>query len=153
MFTRISKVLKAEQIKIPLEGKTKEEVMTELVKLLGIEEREEILRSSLSRESKMSTGIGKRVALPRYRGKSITGVKSSFGIHKEGVDFDSLDGNPVHFFFFVAAGEREEEEYIEVLSRMARILNQEGFQDHLLGGKNAKEILSLLKKEEEELWK
>ena len=156
----ISEILKEERINISLRGNNKVEVMAELVNLVSngfsansLSSKDSILKMILEREDKMSTGIGKGVALPRYKGKEVDGILASFGIKPEGIDFDALDGNPVRFIFLVSAGEKEEEKYLEVLSRMARILNQEGFQDHLLQGKNPKEVFSLLKKEEEELWK
>ena len=149
----ISDILNEGRIKIPLNGKTKEEVLSELVDLIEVGEKEVIFKKILERERRMSTGIGKGIALPRYRGNEVGGIVAAFGIIPEGVNFFALDDNPVRFLFFVAAGEREDEGYVEALSRMARILNQEGFQDHILKRKNAKEIFALLKREEEELWK
>jgi PTS system fructose-specific IIC component len=156
----IRDILKEQRIRISLKGNTKEEVMEEMVDLIckDFKEnteslKEKILKSTLDREKRMSTGIGKGVALPRYQGNGVEGIIASFGIKPEGIDFQALDSNPVQFIFFLAAGEKEEEGYTEALSRMARILNQEGIQDRMLHVKNSEEIFSLLKKEEAELWK
>ena len=152
----IAEILNEQRIRIPLQGSTKEEVLVELVDLLklpGDNSQQQILRKSLEREGRMSTGSGKGVALPRYRGKDVTGIWAAFGIKPEGINFHALDGSPVRFLFFIAAGEKEEEGYVEALSRMARILNQEDFLDHLLREKSPEKILALLRQEEEELWK
>jgi len=150
----IGKVLKEERIRIPLRGKTKEEVIEELVSLIfGDDRKEEIIRKCHEREGRMSTGVGKGVALPRYRGKEMKGILASFGTKPEGIDFHALDGKPVHTIFFLASGEEEETGYVDALARIARILNQEDFQERLVKGKNSREVFDLLKKEEEKLWR
>src|SRR3990172_9426445 len=106
----IGEILNEERIRNPLMGKTKEEVIEELVDLICGDdpsahpffEKKEMIRKCQEREGRMSTGIGKGVALPRIRGNEVNGIFASLGIKPEGIEFQALDGNPVRIFCLIA---------------------------------------------------
>ena len=109
-----------------LSGSTKEEVITELIQCfvssedLTEQQAIELGVEVLAREDEATTGIGRGVALPHARtSEVIEGVKIAVGVHQEGIEFDSLDGAPVHVVFLIASSDPLE--YLRVAGRIARI--------------------------------
>ena len=83
---------------VGLESDSKEAIIEELVGCLqigtAITDREKVLQAVLDREKIMSTGIGDGIAIPHGKSDAVTGLAAALGIHKRGVDFESLDGEP-----------------------------------------------------------
>lgn len=109
-----------------LTGETKDEVITELIQCFvasgAISEDDAIDLSVevMAREQEATTGIGKGVAMPHSRASQVVdGAQIAVGIHHEGVDFDALDGAPVHVVFLIAASDAQE--YLQVAGRVAKI--------------------------------
>ena len=96
----ISEVLTPSLIKLNVEAKTKEELFEEMVQLFVsagiIADREAAVMALIEREQKMSTGIAPDFALPHGKIMGIKGVVMALGIIRDGMDFDSLDDEPVH---------------------------------------------------------
>ena len=86
-----------------MKAKTKKEALVELVdRLVFLHpelDRENVLQTLEDREKIGSTGVGDGVAIPHGKLKGLTTVVGVFGRSKEGIDFESLDGKPVHLFF------------------------------------------------------
>ena len=92
-----------------LRGRTKKEVLEELIDAL-LEckpelDRERLLSVLLERERLGSTGIGDGIAIPHGKLKDLDRLMLSFGRSSQGVDFESMDGKPVHLFFLLVAPE------------------------------------------------
>ncbi len=149
---RIIDVLKDENISLSLNGKSKNEIITELVELASNSEnfidKNKVLTSIFEREKTMSTGIGYGVAIPHGKSTGVKKICVSLGISRKGVDFDSLDGKPVHIFFLIAAPEGPAAPHIKFLSRISRLLNMESFRNKLIESNNKQEVLNLFKEEE-----
>lgn len=147
----IGEILEEERIRLRLQGRTKKEILKELVDLISSsdEEREKLLRVILDREERMSTGVGKGVAMPRGRIDFLSQLRGAFGMKPEGVDFEALDGAPVNTFFLLVAPKGEDSSYVKAISLLARILNQDSFRESLLKAKSETEVLVLFKEEEQ----
>lgn len=109
-----------------LAGETKDEVITELIQCfvasgaITEDQAVDLGVEVLAREGEGTTGIGKGVALPHARdSKIVDGVLIAVGVHETGVDFDALDGAPVHVVFLIAASDPQE--YLRVAGRIAKI--------------------------------
>jgi PTS system nitrogen regulatory IIA component len=98
-----------------------------------------------STEKIMSTGIGFGIAIPHARLKSVKEMTFAIGISKKGIDFDSIDSNPVHLVILVAAGEKQHKEYLKLLSSIMTILKKEKIKDRIIDSTDNEEIISLLK--------
>jgi mannitol/fructose-specific phosphotransferase system IIA component (Ntr-type) len=96
-----------------------------------------------------TTGIGHGVALPHARTNATEKLILSIIRTKEGIDFGSVDKEPVKLIFTVASPENETNSYMEVMSSIARILSKEKNRRKLNEAKNPKEFLALLKEIEE----
>ena len=118
-----------------LKGRTKEEVLTELVTALkasgAVSDVEETITVILEREKLGSTGIGEGIAIPHGKMKGIDSILCAFGRSKEGVDFDAVDNMPVHILFLLLAPVDSAGLHIQMLSRISRILRDPTFRKHL----------------------
>jgi len=120
-----------EFIKVDLEAEDKEEVFEELVNHYchadNVNIREEVLKALTEREAKMSTGIQKGIAIPHGKTGAVKSVKGVAGISRKGIDYDSLDGEPVYLLFMIIAPMEDYEIQLRVLKRLAELLENPQF--------------------------
>jgi PTS system fructose-specific IIC component/PTS system nitrogen regulatory IIA component len=118
-------------IKVDLGAEDKEEAFEEMVdhfcQVEKINAREEILTAIRERESKMSTGIHKGIAVPHGKTKAVEQVYGVLGISRKGIDYDALDGEPVYILFMVLAPLADSENHLRILNRMAELLENPQF--------------------------
>ena len=133
---RIEEVLRESCVIANIKERTKEGALTELVEALKeadlIRDREKVVRVILDREKLGSTGIGDGIAIPHGKLKDIQTILCAFGRSEEGVNFDSVDGKPVHIFFLLLAPEESASQHLKMLSRISRILRDPSFRRRLL---------------------
>ena len=150
----LAELLTDNSIGLDMKAESKEEAIEELVGLLELggqtAARESLVRSAMDRENRMSTGLGKGVAVPRCRVEGLKGIRCCLGIKRTGLAFDALDNLPVKIFAMVAAPRKTDEIYVKVLSLLYRVLNQETFRSELLKAGSAAEVLTLITEEEKE---
>ncbi len=153
---KIIDIIPLENIKIPLTGKTKEEIITELSDQIAnsnpLVDRNIILKSIFDREATMSTGIGHGVAIPHGKSKGVKDIVGSFGIAPQGVDFDALDGNPVFLFFLIAAPEGPAGPHLRCLSRLSRLLNRDNFREDILAAATPEEARRIIEDGEQQFF-
>ncbi len=149
---KISDVLHKEAIVCGLTAQDKEGVISEIGKTLsrvsGIGS-EEIIRVLTEREYLGSTGIGGGIGIPHGKMKELEAPVMAFGLSRIGVDFESLDGKPVHIFFVLLTPENASSLHLKLLAGVAKILRNEPFRQRLLMAKNSEEVLAVLRDEEE----
>jgi PTS system fructose-specific IIC component/PTS system nitrogen regulatory IIA component len=124
-------VFSPEFIKISLESGDKDEVFEEMVNHLCQAGKnnagKEILTALREREAKMSTGIQKGIAIPHGTCGAVGNVSGVLGISRKGIDYDSLDGEPVFLLFMIIAPPRDTEKHLRVLKRLAELLENPQF--------------------------
>lgn len=144
-----------ERLFIPkMAAKSKEKCLEELidrfVEIKLIKKREIVLKMLQERESLGSTGIGKGVAIPHGRSTAASDVMVAFGKSVEGIDFDSMDGKPVHLIFMVLAPPQEENNrYLPLLGKLVEILREDKNRKGLMEVESFQEFVNLLKGEED----
>lgn len=135
-----------------LKAADKEGVIREMVDLLAgagdIKDREELVRSILAREALGSTGIGQGIGIPHSKSDNVKELVAAFGISQKGVNFDSLDGEPVHIFFLLVAPEESAGPHLKALARISRMLKDKYFRDMLRKSKDEKEALRIIQDED-----
>lgn len=145
---RIEDILAPQCVKLPLAGRSKDDIIRELVNTLAAaglaDNPQELLDSALEREGLMSTGIGKGVAIPHGRAKGVKRMAAAYGIAREPVDFGSLDGLPVQIFFFIATPGSIVADHVRALALVSRILNREGIREQLLRAPDAAATMAIL---------
>ncbi len=140
-------------IKVGLEAEDKEEAFEEMVDFFcsakNLNLREEILDAVRERESKMSTGIKKGIAIPHGKTSAVDSISGMLGISKSGVDYDSLDGEPVYIMFMILTPLRDTEIHLKVLKRLAELLDNPQFSAELASQTDSNGAWQLIKKYEE----
>lgn len=137
-----------------LKGKTKKEVLEELIAAL-LEckpqlDRERLLSVLLERERLGSTGIGDGIAIPHGKLKDLDRLVLSFGRSRQGVDFESMDGKPVHLFFLLVAPESCAGIHLRALAKIARLLKNSSVRKRLATVAGKDEIYAVIQAEDED---
>jgi fructose-specific phosphotransferase system IIA component len=144
----LTDLLTADRIKIPLLSSSKDDLLRELVDLAAdgaqVRDREEVLRAVQDREEVLSTGIGHGVAIPHGKSGSVNGLLLVAGVTRGGIDFEALDGKPVHLFFLLVGPESAAGEHVKALSRISRLLRRESFRQRLIDATDAETFYSVL---------
>jgi PTS system nitrogen regulatory IIA component len=134
-------------IKLNLEGESKDEILKELISLLGLDEKSEgILYKMLKRRENLgSTGIGKGIAIPHCRSLVVNRLRVAFGRKPEGVDFKAIDEQPVYNIFLIVAPPLEvSNQYLPVLGKIAQFSKDADVIDRLKELERPSEFLALL---------
>ena len=105
---KILDVLSSETILVDMKAVDKKGVIEELVTpvaRLAKADHEEVVRVIMEREKLGSTGIGGGIGIPHGKLKALKSLVLGFGLSRQGVDFESLDGKPTHIFFLLLTPE------------------------------------------------
>jgi fructose-specific phosphotransferase system IIA component len=150
---KVSELLKPEFIIPELNGESKEDIINELIDLFKsdprVEDIEKVRSAVLDREKVMSTGVGKGFAIPHGKTNAVKEIVGAFGKIKDGIDYESLDGNPVHLVFLLVGKDNLISTHIKLLSRISRLMNKDDFRHRLTEANTADEIVKLFSDEEE----
>jgi len=121
-------------IKLDLTSSTKDEVLDEMVALLGLDERSthQLGRLLKRRELLGSTGVGRGIAIPHCRSLALGRLRLAFGIHRAGLEYDAVDHKPVHILFLIVAPPTEvSNQYLPVLGKIAQFAQMPDVPDQL----------------------
>lgn len=141
-----------EQLFLPdLKAKTKDELLKEIVDLFvavkNLKHSEVVLEMLRQRERLGSTGIGKGIAIPHGRTTSAAEITIAFGKSKEGVDYDSIDGKPVHLVFMIIAPPQDENNmYLPILGKMVEVLSKSKNRNKLIDTESFSEFIEVIEK-------
>jgi mannitol/fructose-specific phosphotransferase system IIA component (Ntr-type) len=134
-------------IKLELVGNTKDEILKELIALLGLDDKSEgmLFKMLKRRENLGSTGIGRGIAIPHCRSLVVSKLRVAFARKSAGVDFKAIDEKPVYFFFLIVAPPLEvSNQYLPVLGKIAQFSKEPDVPERLLRIKRPKEFMQLL---------
>jgi mannitol/fructose-specific phosphotransferase system IIA component (Ntr-type) len=134
-------------IKLELEGTTKDDILKELIALLGLDEKSEgmLFKMLKRRENLGSTGIGRGIAIPHCRSLVVSKLRVAFGRKSQGLDFKAIDEKPVFFFFLIVAPPLEvSNQYLPVLGKIAQFSKESDVPEKLLQLKQPGEFMALL---------
>src|SRR5580693_2351 len=149
---KITDILSADMVIPELKGTTKPDVLNELAKALAAKYTEIKLADMTAvlaeRERLGSTAIGDGIAIPHGKLPKVTKILGTFGRHVQGVDFESLDGNPTHLFFMLVAPEDSTSLHLKALARVSRLLRDGNFREKLLSAPDSNELFRLIREED-----
>ena len=151
---KIVDLLKIESIDLKAKPQDKAAALEHLITLMerggNITDKEEYKACVLRREEEGSTGIGEGIAIPHAKTSAVKAPGLAAMLVQDGVDFDSLDGEPAKLFFLIAAPDTEDNVHLDVLSHLSMLLMNDDFRSELLKAGSAKEFLSVIDKYENE---
>ena len=138
-----------------LKSAKKEDVIKELVEALidsgEVEKRyrNKLIEALMAREQLGSTAIGQGVAIPHAKADCVDKLVAAFGLSSGGVEFDSLDGEPVYILFLLVAPQDSAGPHLKALARISRLLKDKYFRDNLRLCKDDKAIIKIISQEDE----
>jgi mannitol/fructose-specific phosphotransferase system IIA component (Ntr-type) len=139
--------LSPDAITLDLQAGNKDSVLPELVALLKAPPRSEetLLRLLKRREEHGSTGVGRGLAIPHCRSTEVQRVRLAFGRSERGVNYQALDGAPVHAFFLIVAPPAETvPQYLPILGKIASLGREPDLMDRVRKLRSTEELLKLL---------
>ena len=151
---RITDLLDKRSISLTGTPKTKSEALDQIIDLMvksgKINDREAYRAQVYEREEESTTGIGEGIAIPHGKCDAVTKPGLAAMVIKDGVEFDSLDGQPVSLMFLIAAPNTKDNVHLDVLSKLSVLLMDEGFSDDLRNARSVEDFLSIVDQADEE---
>ncbi|MCH4985275.1 fructose-specific PTS transporter subunit EIIC [Macrococcoides goetzii] len=150
---RITDLLKESTIAMDLTATTKDGVIDELVETLynaGVLNDKQAYKEAIhAREAQSTTGVGEGVAIPHAKTDAVAKPAIGFGKSIEGVDYESLDGQPATLFFMIAAPAGGAQTHLDALAKLSGILMNEEVRAQLLHAATAEEVLEIIEQNDE----
>ncbi|MFH0912994.1 MAG: PTS sugar transporter subunit IIA [Candidatus Omnitrophota bacterium] len=152
---KIMDFLSKKAIVMDIKSSKKIDVIKELIDAListgDVEKRQrnKLIEALMARESLGSTAIGQGIAIPHAKADCVSKLIAAFGLTKKGVDFDSLDGEPIFIFFLLLAPQDSAGPHLKALARISRLLKDKYFRDTLKACQDEKAILKAISEEDE----
>ncbi len=151
---RITDLLDRRSISLESAPKSKREALDEIVELMNrsgkIRDVEAYRRQVYAREEESTTGIGEGIAIPHGKCDAVKQPGLAAMVVREGVEFDSLDGEPATLIFLIAAPDTEDNIHLDVLSKLSMLLMDEEFAQNLRRAKSIEDFLEIIDKADEE---
>ncbi len=150
----ISEFLIPECIRVNMECNSKDDLLKELVELQFKAhpeiDQDETMSSLYEREDLLSTGIGEGIAIPHARVNSCREIFVSFGLLKNGLDFNALDGKPVRIVLLILFPKDKVNLQLRFLARVSRVLQHRTLRDELYQSKTPEEVIKVFQQYEEQ---
>ena len=145
---RITDLLDARSILLNASPKSKNEALDQIVDLMvkseKINDKEAYRKQVYAREEESTTGIGEGIAIPHGKCDAVTKPGLAAMVVKDGVDFNSLDGEPVTLMFLIAAPNTEDNIHLDVLSKLSVLLMNEEFTEALRNAETVEEFMGII---------
>ncbi len=149
---KIMDILVKDAVILNLGVRTKQDVLGEMAAALAkVEpqiEADRLLDVLLEREALQSTGIGEGVAIPHGKMAGLDRLVASFARSPEGVDFDSIDGQPTYHFFLLVVPEQSGGQYLKALARISRFFRDAAFRDRLATAESLEDVTRAIEEED-----
>jgi PTS system nitrogen regulatory IIA component len=150
---KILDALHRDSILIDLKAQDKKSIIEELVEpvaRIAQVDKENLVRVLLERERLGSTGIGGGIGIPHGKLKELKTLNLGFGLSRNGIDFESIDGYPTHIFFLLVTPENSTGDHLRMLARISRILKNDPIKERLLKATSKDEIIQVINEDDEE---
>ena len=152
---RLSDIIVQDAIVPQLASTTRDEAIAELIGALAqagtidADSVQDVTAALLAREAQATTGIGNGVAFPHARIKGVKAPVGAIGCSAEGIDFDSLDGQPVNMVVLVLSNPEDPGEHLEAMEAVFRHVQREAFRNELRACQTREEIIALVENTDE----
>ena len=150
---KISQLLDKSAIIADLKATDKPGVLQELADAVSKNTKaseQQISEVLMGREDLGSTGIGGGIAIPHGKLDLVEDIIVGFGLSINGVEYDSLDGKPVHIFFVLLTPENSTGGHLKVLAQISKMLKMDQFKSNLMASKSIDDIYHIIKAQDED---
>lgn len=145
------RVLVKETVTLRLRGQNKDAILEELVDLLvasgRIKDRKAALKAVQEREKKMSTGLQNGIAIPHGKTDTVEGLVAALGLCKQGIAFDSLDGQPAQIILMTLSPASRTGPHIQFLADISRTLHDAAVRQQVLDATSEEQVLEILSRD------
>ncbi|MBW2271132.1 MAG: PTS sugar transporter subunit IIA [Deltaproteobacteria bacterium] len=152
---KIMDILVKEAVILDLGVRSKRDVLSEMANALAkVEpqiEAEKLIEVLLEREALQSTGIGEGVAIPHGKMVGLDRLVASFARSPQGIDFDSIDGQPTQHFFLLVVPEHSGGQYLKALARISRFFRDPAFREKLGAVETLHDVIDAIDEEDAKL--
>ncbi len=149
---KLCEILDPSCIKVGLESGDKTELFEEMLHLIlqtgKVTDRDQVLEDLLAREARMSTGIENGIAIPHCKTAGVTALVAALGTAPKGIDYNALDGKPVHLVVMTLATPGNPGAHVAALAAIARLMNIPEYAWKLINARTPAEIMNLILEEE-----
>lgn len=149
---KLSGIISDKYIALGMEAKSKGDVIDKMLALIAshpnVENPGKLRDDVWKREREMSTGIGKKVALPHAKTNAVKDTVLAFATLKKEIDFESIDGEPVNLVFFLATPDQNLTQHLKLLSRISRLVAAEAVREKLVAATDVSQVIALFQEEE-----
>lgn len=151
---KIEGLLSEKYIELHVEAVTKSQIIDKMLSIAaphpGVDNHKKLRQDVLKREKEMSTGIGKRIALPHAKTDAVSTPVLALATLEESIDFDAIDDEPVQVVFFLATPEEMLSEHLKLLGRITRLAGRAGVREKLMTADDPSSILEVFREEEKD---
>ena len=151
---KIKDILAPESMIMALQATNKEDAVKEMadleVKTGIVNDEDEFIKSIWARENESTTGIGEGIAMPHARNKTINKARVLFAKSEKGIDYNSLDGQPVHLFFMITAPDGADNTHLEALAKLSGLLIDPDLVNALKKAQTPEEVIQLFEDAEKQ---
>lgn len=150
---KILDVLQLEAINVDLKARDKKGVLEELVAPVAEATdatKDQLVKVLMERERLGSTGIGGGIGIPHGKLKNLQSLILGFGLSRQGVNFESMDGRPTHIFFLLLTPESSAGIHLKLLARISRLLKNDTFKERLIQSQTSEDIIAAITEEDED---
>jgi len=127
---------------------TKNDALVELWKLVAdtpqVTYPDRFLAAVMEREKVMSTGIGTGIAIPHAKTTAVSDFVIAVGRSRNGLDFESLDGQPVNIIVLMGSPERKRTEFLKIIAKIGEVFTQPGFKERFIGAETCDDMYAML---------
>lgn len=152
---RISELLDLKAVDLNMQASSKAEIIDQMTCLMekagNLNDREEYKKGVFAREEEGTTGIGEGIAIPHAKSAAVKRAGLAAAVIPAGVDYDSLDGEPVELIFMIAAPEGGANTHLEALARLSTMLMDPEFKETLMQAKTPETFIRLIDEKDDEL--
>jgi mannitol/fructose-specific phosphotransferase system IIA component (Ntr-type) len=147
---KLTEIIQSGSIRVPLQSTERDAAISELIDALvdsgaaPSDIRDDLLEKVLERERKHSTGFGRGVAVPHVKHPQIETMAAAVGVSQNGIDFNSLDKQPVYTIFLLLSPQSGPEEHLQAMEVIFKNLSKDTFRRELRQADDAQKIHTLL---------
>ncbi len=148
MSSMLSQYLTPERVRLRLGSNTKNDLIRELLNILDeaalLNDPAEVERVVFERELELSTGLTDGIALPHGKTDTVEHLLIAMGLKPEGMDFESLDGQPARIFIFLISPASDTGPHVQCMAEIAKLLSQAELRQRILEAETPEEVVECL---------
>lgn len=149
---KITDLLKSSSVDVDVTVNSKDDAIDHLVNLMdkqgNLTDKKEFKQGILAREELSTTGIGEGIAIPHAQSEAVIAPGLAAMVVKDGVDYQSLDGNPAHLFFMIAVPKSGGNEHLQILAMLSQMLMDSDFKNALINAKDKDDFMTIIDEKE-----